>query len=534
VAVSTVRALLAARCQLELNRLQRELGGAGVATFAAVIFLLLAACTPPAIGAWAVGRDAALRLAAGGPHGGGAVLLGRLHALAWIAFALLGGLLGGEVRIPGGLRVFPLPAWRLYAAELATSVAAPVPVLTVACLLGLSAGVAAARPALALFALLLAAEGLLWMLVGQRWIAGLRRLFSQRLVWSAIALAAAAASWAALAERGQALSVARAAGRGLALLLDLVPTSAGWRGLAAFADGRAWAGALAQLAALATTALLLLAAVWTRRFEPLSEDAGRSRRRREPRLWSFRRPAGGVARLLVIGVTHSRAGRTLLLMPAFLAACSAVVTTTVLSANEKLPPLIGGHLLDLLQLPWAGLLPPLVVVLSSDLWLNQFGWDGPGVKTLLGLPISPRELLLGKMLGLAGLTLLQLSLLAPALAAAAWRTPLDLVWGLAAGVFALVALGALGHLVSAGLPRPADQGATAQGLTVMILGGFANLSVVAALLVGHRLSRLVGPLGPPVGLSLLAAAAVFAYWRALDFLGRRVMAQRDQLVGQLG
>ena len=542
MAVSVVRALLIVRLQSELNRLRRELGGAGQAALALVCVLVLAACAPPSYGAYVVGREAALRLASSAPRPGAPVLAG-LHALSWLGFALLGGLLADGVRLARGVRVFPVGRWRLVLTELLTSIAAPLPLLTLGCLLGLSLGVCRARPGLAPWALLLAAEGLVWMLVAQRWIASLRQRLSRQLLWPAAILAAVAASSAALAERGQALSAARLFGRGLAWFADLLPTSIAWRGLAAFADGRNGDGLLAQLAGLGATALLLLTAVWASRFESPAAADLRGGRRRAPRLWSFGRPATGIARLFVLSVAQSRGGRTLLLMPAFLAVVSAVVGIVLGSALAKLSPATEmtpslaralASLHALRDLPWAGLLPPLVVIMSSDLWMNQFGWDGAGVKTLLGLPIAPRQLLLGKLLGLAGLTLVQLSLLLPVLAAAAWRAPLDLAWGLAACVLALVALGGLGHVFSAGLPRRADQGSTAQGFTGMILAACSNFSVCGVLLVGYQLSRLAGPLGPPLGLGALAAATAYGYWRVLDVLGERVLAQRDQLINHLG
>ena len=189
-----------------------------------------------------------------------------------------------------------------------------------------------------------------------------------------------------------------------------------------------------------------------------------------------------------------------------------------------------------LRLPWGGLLPPLAMVLSSELWINQFGWDGPGIKTLLLMPIAPRDLLLGKLLGLAGLLAVQLGLAVLPLAAVRPPRFVDLVWGLGAGGFALLTLGGLGHVLSAGLPRDLAGRALgpAPGFASMLASAAANALVVALLLLGFRVGRGAGPWGLALAMWALCGVAALVYWRVLPLLGERVMALREQLIDELG
>lgn len=532
MAVSPVRALLAARAQSLFNQLRREAGGAGLAAAGLVGLLVVAALTAPTLGSFAVGRAAGSRLGtADGPQA--ALGLASFHALIIAGLGLLGGLFGGETGLAlGSLRAYPVARRRLFVAELAASSVELPGLLAGGCLLGLAAGAALARPTLAPFVLLLALQGALWVQLAQQLLGGLRTTLLSRLQWAVGALAVAAACLVLLAGRA---TIRAAAGQlaGLATVVFL-PVTEGYRGLDALAAGRVVEGLLRQLPPLLASGLLFQAALWLRFKQAEAEGEGRAGPARSIRLWTFKRPAGGVARLFASEVLRSRPGRIVLLAPALLVLMGAATGVAVAEARETAPHVLFDSLRAVFALPWLGLLPALCVMTSKDLWFNQFGWDGPGIKTLLLLPVPPRDLLLGKLLGLLRLTALQLALAMPTLMALRPVRLAELAWGLGAGGFALVTLGGLGHVFSAGLPfRAEGQGELAQGFSGMLMGAVLNAGAGIVLVLTYKGFVPLGPWGPALGMALLCGAAVAAYRRALGFLAARVMDLRETLLDAL-
>src|SRR5204862_1123868 len=161
-----------------------------------------------------------------------------------------------------------------------------------------------------------------------------------------------------------------------------------------------------------------------------------------PRLWHARRPAAAVARLFMLQALFDNRGR-------FLVAAPAVGVTVVALAARLFPALLPDaiaapgpwrSLVDLSTLPIVAWFPAMAVALSGDLWANQFGGDGHGVKILFSLPLSARELVLGKLLGVARIALLQNLLALPALLLIGPAKPLELLHGIGAGGAATVFL----------------------------------------------------------------------------------------------
>ncbi len=397
-------------------------------------------------------------------------------------------------------------------------------------LLGLSVGLATAQPALALPVLVLAAQSLLVALLIQYLIGGLRTSLLGRLRWLVVAVAVVAFGLL-LAKAGTAAPQIRAMVRMLSASAAYLPIAQGCRGLLDFSQGRIGAGLLRQLTALGGTALFFEAVVWIRwRFR--DQESRGVPRSKEARLWSFRHPAQGVARLFVSQVLRSRSGRLQLFMPGFITFMVAALSSAM--AKTELPEFAASPLfswlLALPAIPWLGMVPPLTVAMSSELWLNQFGWDGSGVKALFLLPISGRDLLLGKLLGLFHICLLQLG---PALLLGvilARPTVLEIVWGLGAGASALVIAGGLGHVLSAGLAQRVGGGLSqGPGLAAMLAGAFTNAATLTVLLLTYRASELLGAWGPPLGMWLLAITLGGVYWRCLPFLASRVVDMREAI-----
>jgi hypothetical protein len=188
-------------------------------------------------------------------------------------------------------------------------------------------------------------------------------------------------------------------------------------------------------------------------------------------------------------------------------------------------------------LPLVGIFLTLLPTMD-ELWANQFGLDGPAARTLLLLPVEPRQVLLGRTLGMLRLQALRgilaigplLYLCRPALA--------EIAWGLSASGTVFLALAACGHLVSARLPRRVQEGAflgsSASPLSAFLIPPAVQLPTLAVVVLAYKASAPLGPWGPALGLSLLLAVAATAYWRLLPFLAARVVALRESLVAELG
>jgi hypothetical protein len=173
----------------------------------------------------------------------------------------------------------------------------------------------------------------------------------------------------------------------------------------------------------------------------------------------------------------------------------------------------------------------------DELWVNQFGLDGPAIRTLLLLPVRPEQILLGRTLGMLRIQALKatlgigplLYLCRPALA--------EVAWGLAASGTVFLVITACGHLVSARLPRRVPEGAflgsSATPLTAFLIPPAVQLPTFAALVLTYKASAPLGPWGPALGMSLLLVTAAIGYARGLPFLAARVMALREHLVEEL-
>jgi hypothetical protein len=175
-------------------------------------------------------------------------------------------------------------------------------------------------------------------------------------------------------------------------------------------QGGVWAALLVPLAA---TLLLLALTAWAVRRELAGERAGLGTAAGP--LWSFRRPWAGVARLQFQRLLASRAGQLRLF----------VTFVAVLVAKE--PELISAGRLHAPR-AWVALSAAfafgalLIVPLC-----NLFGLDRGGVRSYWILPLADRDLLLGKLLGVAGYGLLGGGLILLLLAAAQPLRPLELV-----------------------------------------------------------------------------------------------------------
>jgi hypothetical protein len=260
-------------------------------------------------------------------------------------------------------------------------------------------------------------------------------------------------------------------------------------------------------------------------------------RRKPERLWSCRSPVTAQARVFRGLVLGTREGRVAFFLPLVVSACLAV---SVVAVNELRARVATGPVpwpLSMVEL-WAGL--PLVgiflLVLPTldDLWLNQFGPDGPAIRSLRLLPVRPEELLLGRTLGMARLQTGKAVLGIGPLLYQCRPALSEVAWGLAASGTVFLVLTACGHLVSARFPRGVREGAflgaSATPLTAFLIPTAVQLPVYAVVVLAYKASAPLGSWGPALGLSLLRAATAVGYARLLPYLAARVMALREHLV----
>ena len=536
MAVSPLRSLLAAQAQSTWNRLQREGGEASVVAAGIVALVAAAAMAPPVGACFVVGRAFGRGLAAGESVAAG---LTAFQALI-LGLAVLSGLLEHRLTYSiSGFRLYPIPRLPLLGAELVAGLLNLLPLLGSLCCLALALGLSVGAPRATPIFLLIGVQALLWIALVQHVVGLVKRLLAgSRLAGAVLVVALAVAVVRLAPETGQGLrETVRGIVRSLTAALQLLPFSQAYRGAEEVLRGQAAVGWPRQLVLLAAS-VLFFAVVAVAHFG--TADLGGARSRRAERLWSFRSPVAALARVFQGLVLGSREGRVALFLPLVVSACLAL---TILAVREAQSQVARGPLpwpLSVVGL-WSSL--PLVGIFLAflptmdELWVNQFGLDGPAIRTLLLLPVRPEQILLGRTLGMLRLQAMKAALgIGPLL----WQcrpAPAEVVWGLAASGTVFLAVVACGHLVSARLPRRVQEGAflgsSATPLTAFLIPPAVQLPTFALLVLVYKASAPLGPWGPALGMSLLLVATAIGYWRALPFLGARVMALREHLVEEL-
>ena len=451
MAVSPFRALLAAHLQATWNRSTRELGKQGLLALAGVAVLLVLFLVLP-LGAALFG--AGFGLGRGWLDARNGPVFGTFLAALMGGLVLFGGFLGGAL---GGARQLAWERFRLYPvglrdlmlAELGAGLGDALPLGLSFGLLAFWLGLGSAHPVLFLFlpwALLWSMATLLalQLVVGSLAARAVKRLrlFLGLLggaVWLGSVLLGAFAPRAG--RRGGldpgAVALLEGLGRGLKLLLGALPTTWVLEGAKAGLQGR-WGLALAlQLpAALVTLGLMAWGArLMAREAEALARPA--SAAKGPERLWSFTRPAFGVARLQWQTLLSSHLGRFGFAMP--------LMTAVLLKG--PFGQLRGG---EVWGLPGAFI---YLAFMGNQLLFNQWGLDRHGVKGLFLLPLREEDLLDGKLLGFALFHGIQAVLLALLLALMLQPAPLELLAALLLGGCVFLAQGTLGQGISAWKPR---------------------------------------------------------------------------------
>jgi len=522
--------LLAAHAFATRNRLRRELGRSGVwlvglaLAFFGTTFLLPLWGLMVAVG-WLLGM--------GLPGAGSEALLGAaLFAMSFLGGATSGAMGGAKQLTWESYKTYPVRLRAIFAAELLASAVDLMPIVLGISTLCVCAGVAIAAPRALWLLPLVFVEGLAGVLVVQLFVGALAESVIRRLrvglgvlavvVWIGIAVSAmipaelkaqgsdpfAPAHLAALARATRALQHAALA----------LPTTGAARSLGAWLDHRPLEALAWHLYPLAVLALLALASA-----KLLDRDAsGRSSEDEAPeKLWTFRTPAAGLARLQFATIMDSRVGRFGLIVPLVVLA------------------LLRGPLAQVAgQTAWA--VPGAFLYLSlvgNQFQLNQFGLDGHGVKALLLLPIDEGELWRGKARGLLLYQALQAALLAGLLAVLQKPAPEQLAGGVVLYFVMAMVQNAIGRATSVWMPRMLPRKSVRANATpiALVLVGLA-LSVVGGGALGAGFAALARSAPHALVPAMLVALAVAAVVNRalLPRAARGLKNGKEKLLAALG
>jgi hypothetical protein len=530
VALRAVRALLAAHLQATFNRSRKDLGRQGLAAVIALVVVsalsLLPAVPMAAVGGYFVARALPQRWAI--------YVLGGALGMVPFMVGLTGAVFGGSRRLAWeSYRVFPVRVGQLFGAELVAGFGDVWSLIYLVCGAAFSAGLCARRPLLAPLFLLLFVMSLAWMAATELVVGSLGAALVKRLRWLLVAMGLlfwmASLLGPGLAGRMTRRTLdhkvsaerARAVLESLASFWEWIPATHSALGLAAAVRGDLWSAVSHQAYPLGFTVLLLGGAylLLSRETEP-RRQAERVEPGRASRLWTFRSPAAGVGRLHWDLLIRSHLGRFLFLFPLF-----TVVLLKGPSARIGLSA-------------WA--VPAAFAYLSlsgANLQFNQFGLDGPGVKGLLLLPITGRDLLLGKLWGLAAHQGIQIMALLVLLGLLMRPPAAVLAAGAICGASLFVLQTGLGHWISIWQPRrvPLDK---IRGTNLPFVAAMLQLGVTAlGMGVLGSAWALVTWLAPawqvPVQLTALAVLVV-VYRVALPHAARYLERHGERLAERLG
>jgi hypothetical protein len=305
-------------------------------------------------------------------------------------------------------------------------------------------------------------------------------------------------------------------------------------GLGALARGEPWAGLWPQAWLLLSNGLLFAVAALAHDREQALEARTRAAGE-EARAFTFSTRSGGVAQLFLLQLWSSKFGKLTLLGPLL----GALVMAFVIRGFPALGKSEGELLRTLLKEVPAGF-PALFVFVAygiagnSELFFNQFGLDRAGVRTLFVLPITPAELVLGKLRGLAVIVALQLGLALGPLLLIGVPGPRSILEAVGGGVAVFCGMFALGARLSVRFPRKAWAAGEGPGSGVpLTLGLTYLLAIAAAVALPGLVSWFAGALRPAALLALGAVAAA-ATARMIPGHAAALERSRERLVEGLG
>lgn len=522
--MSPFRALATAHLQGSWNRLRKQSSVGGLWAFFLLLGVLLVTLVAPLyFGLGAAGYVVGATL--GTPDGPRAVVFASLGFTALTLFSgLIGGLSSGSRQLPWEtLSVFPVRSGTLFAAELFAGALETITLVELGALLvagvGLSIGAPAALP---LVAALVVSHALV-LLALQQLVGSLAQRLTRRFRLVLMLLPVGAVVMSSLAPE-----LARRLNRGAFVRwserLDGLAAPLPARLLLDAADalltGRATAAQLALALAVTVGACALVSlAAWRfvsrEKSTELETDAGAA-----AKTWTFDSQVLGIARLQWESLAQSLPGRFGLMMP----------LVTIVLIRGPLAEVIGRGWTAPLAFGYASLA-------GTNLLFNQFGLDRHGVKVLFLLPIEPRALLRGKLLGFAAWQALQAALLLGLLVLTGHRDVHELLIGLVLYACIFLVLAMVGQFASIWQPRPLRKNGlrASQPPFMVVMLTFGTLALASALLYGTVYGvRLFAP-GWELPILLVIGAGLFVLTIPVGAFNVLLLErQRERLVEVLG
>ncbi len=527
------KALLTMHFQSSWNRSARELGRQGALVMGLLVGLLgLLGTGPLLLGmgglGWLMGSNLDRPLAP--------ALLGGVLALIGIGGGLFGGVLGGARQLNWeAYRGYPLKLRTLYFAELVAGIADPLPLILAVGLTGFLGGVAVGAPATILLLPLVLLETLGTLLALQLLVGGLAAALVRRLrlaltllavlAWVGSTLATSQLSRhpvprATTSHRGEQQAQVEALGRRGAQVLAVLPSHGSALSLVRAREGHWGSTLILHFFPLGSLALLMLLGARLVAREAQAE-ASRQTTRGPDRLWSFRGPVEGLARLHFRTLMASQLGKFAFLMP--------VMTLVLLKG-----PFAQFRGQSLWAVPMAFAYLALV---GNNVVLNQFGFDRHGIKVLLLLPVTAMDLLKGKLLGMAVHQGLQALLLIILLAAFEAPGPAPLVAGPLMLGCVFLAQSAVGQWTSLWAPRPMAMDSLKNSNMPFAVGmlSLATSGLWTGLFGGlYALMAWLAPAWLLPAMALAFALTLGAHFALLPTVAAFLDRRREVLVERLG
>jgi hypothetical protein len=316
--------------------------------------------------------------------------------------------------------------------------------------------------------------------------------------------------------------------------IPFLPGSQGYTGMINFMTGDITGGVLLILGACLSTTVLLILAGWIHNKELSTEHAASKTRKHHDHEIKFRFQAGGVSLVFLKQLLASTSGRLNLFTGFLLTSCGAAVMYMVrqgLRQGEAVPPQMVMITERMQEIPFYGLMVYFLVLFNSDIWMNQFGWDRGGIRTLLTLPISTKDLLLGKMMGMMRFYFLQMLIASVPLLFVYTPSLSELIGGIAAAMTLLIICTATGHLISVRFPRPILRDGTSNiRFSLLWVPPALFITIILCQTFIKLVGRLFGPWGPSLSMVAVLGITLIAYFWKLPHLSKEVYYSREYLL----
>lgn len=529
MALSTTAALVRVHYQSTWNQITRGAGFGGRVVTAFMLAIVAAILVLPAVAALRIG------LAMGGElaRGGDPDVLQNWNALQvtfTVGFAILGSFRFRPAFPFARFGRYPLTPFQLLIADFPAGIFEVFPLLAITAVASMNLGLAMHMPAFAPLVLLLTLAGVvallsLMIVLSALWAA----LARHRVLLFAVIILGVAGAFA-----GGTRALRTVVKRWLPEIAEQFPIGHGFTGLLALRAGAVGEGVTGLAVATAGSALLLLLAAYVHRNRLVADaDVPGSRTLTEAQV-RFNTPAATIGRLFLRQLLGARAVHAQLILPLLYTAPIALVTSMLRSATAEgrvLPEI----LVDLVArgdgMLWYALVPMLGIGMNPQIWMNQFGWDRGGMRTLLLLPLDSRDLLLGKLRGLLGFSAIQTLIGILPLFLIRMPSLREVVIGVTSGGVALIVTTAVGHAVSFRFPRGIDGTAGLQIPLHLAWISPVTLGVIVGGLLGvHAIGDLIAPQGGLAALILTLTAAILAYFALLPRIAWLLRENRERLL----